>query len=148
MVANADHGGVGERHIGFSEEPVPQPSSPQVGPARFRVPELLFQPDLVGDESEGLHEVLAFAIHKSDMDLRRTLFSNIVLSGGSTLFKGTVVGMVVRHLWSQRCAISVTCLAVLSELSFLIGDAFSLLHASMRAYTCHFDTQEAKAGRT
>ncbi|KAB0401373.1 hypothetical protein E2I00_005032, partial [Balaenoptera physalus] len=45
-------------------------------------------PDLIGDESEGLHEVLAFAIHKSDMDLRRTLFANIVLSGGSTLFKG------------------------------------------------------------
>lgn len=63
-----------------------------MGPARFRAPELLFQPDLVGDESEGLHEVLAFAIHKSDMDLRRTLFANIVLSGGSTLFKGAVAG--------------------------------------------------------
>lgn len=62
---------------------------PKVGPARFRAPELLFQPDLIGDESEGLHEVLVFAIHKSDMDLRRTLFSNIMLSGGSTLFKGT-----------------------------------------------------------
>lgn len=32
--------------------------------------------------------MLVFAIQKSDMDLRRTLFSNIVLSGGSTLFKG------------------------------------------------------------
>lgn len=61
----------------------------KVGPARFRAPELLFQPDLIGDESEGLHEVLVFAIHKSDMDLRRTLFANIMLSGGSTLFKGT-----------------------------------------------------------
>lgn len=48
----------------------------------------MFQPDLIGDESEGLHEVLVFAIHKSDMDLRRTLFANIMLSGGSTLFKG------------------------------------------------------------
>lgn len=64
-------------------------SCPKVGPARFRAPELLFQPDLIGDESEGLHEVLVFAIHKSDMDLRRTLFANIMLSGGSTLFKGT-----------------------------------------------------------
>lgn len=63
-----------------------------MGPARFRAPELLFQPDLVGDESEGLHEVLAFAIHKSDLDLRRTLFANIVLSGGSTLFKGALAG--------------------------------------------------------
>lgn len=62
-----------------------------MGPARFRAPELLFQPDLIGDESEGLHEVLAFAIHKSDLDLRRTLFANIVLSGGSTLFKGALV---------------------------------------------------------
>lgn len=60
----------------------------QIGPARFRAPELLFRPDLIGDESEGIHEVLAFAIQKSDMDLRRTLFSNIVLSGGSTLLKG------------------------------------------------------------
>lgn len=62
----------------------------QIGPARFRAPELLFRPDLIGDESEGIHEVLAFAIQKSDMDLRRTLFSNIVLSGGSTLLKGRV----------------------------------------------------------
>ncbi|KAI5929416.1 Beta-centractin [Manis javanica] len=67
---------------------LPDGSTLDVGPARFRAPELLFQPDLIGDESEGLHEVLAFAIHKSDMDLRRTLFANIVLSGGSTLFKG------------------------------------------------------------
>lgn len=62
---------------------------PQIGPARFRAPELLFRPDLIGEECEGLHEVLVFAIQKSDMDLRRTLFSNIVLSGGSTLFKGS-----------------------------------------------------------
>lgn len=69
-----------------------------MGPARFRAPELLFQPDLVGDESEGLHEVLAFAIHKSDLDLRRTLFANIVLSGGSTLFKGAWPG---RWWWGR-----------------------------------------------
>ena len=29
----------------------------QVGPARFRAPELLFRPDLVGEECEGIHEV-------------------------------------------------------------------------------------------
>ncbi|MBN3309705.1 ACTY protein, partial [Amia calva] len=41
--------------------------------------------EIIQSQSSG---VLAFAIQKSDMDLRRTLFSNIVLSGGSTLFKG------------------------------------------------------------
>ncbi|KOB72351.1 ARP1 actin-related protein 1-like protein A [Operophtera brumata] len=35
-----------------------------------------------------LHEVLMFAIQKSDMDLRKVLYQNIVLSGGSTLFRG------------------------------------------------------------
>jgi len=38
--------------------------------------------------AKGLHECLVFAIQKSDMDLRKVLFQNIVLSGGSTLFKG------------------------------------------------------------
>lgn len=75
---------------GLSRSPSPGnlPFTLQIGPSRFRAPELLFRPDLIGEESEGIHEVLVFAIQKSDMDLRRTLFSNIVLSGGSTLFKG------------------------------------------------------------
>lgn len=67
---------------------LPDGSLLEIGPSRFRAPELLFRPDLIGEEFEGIHEVLSYAIQKSDMDLRRTLFSNIVLSGGSTLFKG------------------------------------------------------------
>lgn len=60
----------------------------EIGPSRYRAPELLFRPDVIGEEYAGIHEVLAFAVQKSDMDLRRTLYSNIVLSGGSTLFRG------------------------------------------------------------
>ena len=59
----------------------------KVGPARFRAPEVLFSPDLIGEECEGLHEVLIYSIKKSDMDLRKVLFQNIVLSGGSTLIR-------------------------------------------------------------
>ncbi|XP_051269397.1 beta-centractin-like [Dicentrarchus labrax] len=61
---------------------LPDGSTLNIGPARFRAPELLFRPDLIGDESSGIHEVLAYAIQKSDMDLRRTLYSTIVLCGG------------------------------------------------------------------
>ena len=43
----------------------------------------------MGDESEGVHELLAFAIQRADLDLRKLLYSNIVLSGGSTLFRGS-----------------------------------------------------------
>jgi len=59
-----------------------------IGAARFRAPEALFDPMLLGEESMGIHEVLVNSIQKSDMDLRRTLWSNIVLSGGSTMFAG------------------------------------------------------------
>lgn len=49
---------------------------------------MLFRPDLIGEECEGIQDVLMYAIEKSDMDLRKMLYQNIVLSGGSTLFRG------------------------------------------------------------
>lgn len=67
---------------------LPDGNTLEIGPARFRAPEVLFRPDLLGEESEGIHEVLMYAIQKSDMDLRKVLYQNIVLSGGSTLLRG------------------------------------------------------------
>ena len=55
---------------------------------RMRAPEILFRPDMIGCEFEGVHEVLCYAIQKSDLDIRKVFYQNIVLSGGSTLFKG------------------------------------------------------------
>ena len=60
----------------------------QLGPERFRAAEVLFQPDLIGLEVPGVHEMIINSIQLSDMDLRKTLYSNIVLAGGSTLFRG------------------------------------------------------------
>ncbi|CAH1379766.1 unnamed protein product [Tenebrio molitor] len=76
---------VDTEHINYT---LPDGNVIQIGPARFRAPEVLFRPDLIGEECEGLHEVLVYSIQKSDLDLRKVLFKNIVLSGGSTLFKG------------------------------------------------------------
>lgn len=55
---------------------------------RLRAPEILFRPDIIGHEFEGVHEILVSSIAKSDLDLRKIFYQNIVLSGGSTLFKG------------------------------------------------------------
>ena len=60
----------------------------QIGPERFRAPEILFDPELIGLEYPGAHALLAEAIARTDLDLRSTLFSNIVLSGGGTLTRG------------------------------------------------------------
>lgn len=72
---------------------LPDGSTVEIGPARFRAPELLFRPDLCGEEYEGIHEVLLYAVQKTDLDLRRTLYGNVVLSGGSTLFRGRLSGL-------------------------------------------------------
>ena len=60
----------------------------QVGSERFRAPEILFDPEIIGLEYPGIHQIVVDAINRTDMDLRKALFGNIVLSGGSTLTKG------------------------------------------------------------
>ena len=61
---------------------------PQIGPERFRAPEILFDPEIIGLEYSGVHQMVVDAITRTDLDLRKALYSNIVLSGGTTLTKG------------------------------------------------------------
>ena len=60
----------------------------QIGSERFRAPEVLFNPSLVGSEFVGAHQCLVNSINLCDLDLRRRLFMEIVLAGGSSLFQG------------------------------------------------------------
>jgi len=59
-----------------------------VGNERFRCPEVLFQPNLVGMENPGVHRLTFDSIMKCDVDIRRDLYKNIVMSGGTTMFTG------------------------------------------------------------
>lgn len=59
-----------------------------IGAERFRCAEVLFQPSLVGLEAPGIHETTFNSIMKCDVDIRKDLYGNIVLSGGSTMFPG------------------------------------------------------------
>ena len=45
----------------------------------FRAPEALFQPSLLGLESAGIHETTYNSIMKCDVDIRKDLYSNIVM---------------------------------------------------------------------
>ncbi|CAF1515678.1 unnamed protein product, partial [Didymodactylos carnosus] len=71
-----------------SQFTLPDGTSIELGSSKYRAPEVLFSPELIGEECEGVHEILSGSIQRSDMDLRRILYQNIVLSGGSTLFRG------------------------------------------------------------
>ncbi|KAL0414031.1 UNVERIFIED_CONTAM: actin [Sesamum radiatum] len=59
-----------------------------IGNERFRCPEVLFQPSMIGMEAAGVHETTYNSIMKCDVDIRKDLYGNIVLSGGSTMFTG------------------------------------------------------------
>ncbi|KRX78435.1 Actin, acrosomal process isoform [Trichinella sp. T6] len=76
------------RHLNRSYQ-LPDGHVIKIGSERFRCPEALFQPSLLGLECCGLHETINISIMKCDLDLRSQLYENVILSGGSTMFPGT-----------------------------------------------------------
>ena len=59
-----------------------------IGNERFRCPEVLLKPSLIGMEQEGIHKLTFSSIMKCDVDIRKDLYNNVVMSGGSTMFTG------------------------------------------------------------
>jgi len=59
-----------------------------VGIERCQVPEVLFNPSLAKHPYDGIQKYADESIKKCDQDIRKDLYKNIVLAGGSTLFPG------------------------------------------------------------
>merc|ERR1712243_109005 len=59
-----------------------------IGNERFRCPEALFQPSFLGMEACGIHETTFNSIMKCDVDIRKDLYANTVMSGGTTMYPG------------------------------------------------------------
>jgi actin-related protein len=59
-----------------------------IGNERFRCPEVLFKPSFIGLEQSGVHQLTYDSIMKCDVDIRKDLYGNVVLSGGTTMFEG------------------------------------------------------------
>jgi len=57
-----------------------------IGAERFRAPQALFDPSLVGLEDAGVDRLTYDSIMKCDVDIRKDLYCNVVLSGGSTMY--------------------------------------------------------------
>lgn len=76
----------------------------QLGAERHRAPELLFNPEIIGLEYSGVHQVVVDSINCADLDLRKSLFGNIVLSGGGTLVKGAR-GSDAQLAHADRCSL-------------------------------------------
>jgi actin-related protein len=103
-----------------------------IGNERFLVGELLFRPDAVPNlfppnerifpdidphyTYHGLHKMISASIDSTDADLRRTMYENIVLSGGSTLLPG-LAARLQREITNN--------IGPLYRVKFLTGNAIS-----------------------
>jgi actin-related protein len=58
------------------------------GTVRFQCPELLFKPELNGKSCKSLHALTWASVQASDIDVRKDLCKNIILSGGTTMYEG------------------------------------------------------------
>jgi len=87
-----------ETYVAFGEKPemqvppmeykLPDGRTLKINEERFLAPEILFQPSWIGLEVMPVHWAVFDSIMRCDIDLRRELFANIILSGGSTMFPG------------------------------------------------------------
>jgi len=59
-----------------------------IGKERSFCPEILFKPEMIGFASLGIHETCVKSVKKCSEDEQSLLFSNIILSGGSSLYSG------------------------------------------------------------
>jgi actin beta/gamma 1 len=67
---------------------LPDGETINIGIERFLAPESLFNPSVLGKEIDPLDDIVVQTISDCEVDLRRDFYSNIVLSGGSTMFPG------------------------------------------------------------
>jgi centractin len=67
---------------------LPDGTTMKISSEKFKAPEILFSPDKIGLEYPGVHEMVVNAIKQCDIDLRKTLYNNIIAAGGSTLTIG------------------------------------------------------------
>ena len=85
MIGYAEFKSSTAEHVSYE---LPDGQTITVNDQRFRCPEALFKPILIGKELPGFHEITYQSIMKCDVDIRKDLYSNIVMSGGTTMFPG------------------------------------------------------------
>ena len=82
-----------------------------IGNERFRCLEALFQPSFLGMDAVGIHKTTFKSIMKCDVDNRKEMFENIVLSGGTSMFPG-IAERMQREIAALAASVMKTKLAL------------------------------------
>ena len=82
-----------------------------VGSECFRCPEVLYQLSFVGKEASDIHDTMFQSIIKCDVDIRKDLYGNVVLSGGTTMFQGIGERMTKKLIALARSTMKIQVIA-------------------------------------
>ncbi|XP_069109037.1 LOW QUALITY PROTEIN: actin, cytoplasmic A3-like [Argopecten irradians] len=100
-----------------------------IGNERFRCPEALFLPSFVEKSCDSVHKITYNSIMKCNVDIRKDLYANMVLSGGTTMYPGIVDRMQkeITNLAPQTMKIKIIAPSERKFLTWLGGSAFASL---------------------
>ncbi|KAH6893715.1 actin 1 [Coprinopsis sp. MPI-PUGE-AT-0042] len=107
-----------------------------IGNERFRAPEALFNTNMLGLDLPAIHEMAYSSIFKCDSDIRRDLFSNFVLAGGTTMLRGFDDRMQkeVTHLSPSSMRFSIVAPSERKYSSWIGGSILASLSTSKRLW--------------
>lgn len=124
---------------------LPDGSFVTLGDERFRCPEVLFQPDHVGKEAPSIHEIVYQSILKCDIDIRRDMYQNVVLSGGTTMCPGIPERMTkeLAALAPSTMKVKVVAPPERKRLVWIGGSILSSLSTFQQLWVSRSDYEEA-----
>ena len=70
------------------EYPLPDGNVITIDSERFKTPEIMFNPQQIGLEENGVHNLVYDGVMQCDIDLRKDLMKNIVICGGNLMYDG------------------------------------------------------------
>jgi actin-related protein len=113
----------------------------------FRCPEALFQPMKYGKDFLGIHELTFQSIKKCDVDVRKDLYSNIVLSGGTTMFEGIAERLTkeIKALAPSTIPVKVTAPAERKFSVWIGGSILSCLSSFQTQWVTKAEFEESGA---
>jgi len=125
-----------------------------VGHERFRCPEALFVPDRGGRVvvpelgQGGIHQSLHRSVMRTDVDVREELFGNIILNGGSTMFRGLAerlqkeVGRLLDDE-ASACKVDVIALPERTHAAWIGGSVLASLPSFQQMWITREEYEEA-----
>ena len=110
------------------------------GTLRMMVPELLFKPELNGKTCMSIQALAWKSITESDLDTRRDLMKNIILSGGTTMYEG-IANRLSKEISNLAPAGSEVKIIATSDRKFAVWKGASTL-ASLSTFEASWITKE------